>query len=244
MFSLLACLHLARGLSTGTPGLTLRYFDARGAAEVARVLLALSGTEYTDHRYTIERTEGGGFATPEFATDKESGALVANLNRAPLLLVDGMPVGQSHSIERYLAARGGMMGATPEEAAVIDSVAEHVRDIKDAQGKKGFGMFSRDKSEEEKEKAKAEWYGSDLPSWLARMEACVAPIRNIVCGDKTTPSYAAVCLWALLREGSAEDCALVAKAAESCDAINGIADAVAAHPRVAEWVAKRPVTMM
>ena len=56
--------------------------------------------------------------------------------------------------------------------------------------------------------------------------------------------YAAVCIWALLREGSAEDVELVAKAAEGCDALVEIADAVAKDPRVAEWVQKRPVTMM
>ena len=47
----------------GALSLQLRYFDARGAAEVARVILALSGKEYVDHRYAIERKEGGGFET-------------------------------------------------------------------------------------------------------------------------------------------------------------------------------------
>ena len=221
--------------------LHLRYFDARGAAEVTRVLLAISGTDYADHRFAIERTDAG-FSTPEFTSDKESGALAANLNRAPVLLVDEQPIGQSHAIERYIATQGGLMGATPLEAAIIDSVAEHVRDVKDAQGRKGFGMFSRDKSDEEKAEAKAEWYDTDMPSWLQRIEACVEPVKSIVCGD--VPSYAAVCIWQLLREGTDEDLALVAKAAEGCDALNSIADAVATHPRVADWVSKRPVTMM
>ena len=224
--------------------LKLRYFDARGAAEVSRILLALSGADYDDHRYAILKKEGGGFETPEFTADKESGALAANLNRAPLLMVDEQPVGQSKAIERYLAHQGGMMGSSPLEAAIIDSVAEHVRDVKDAQAKKGFGMFNRDKSDEEKAKAKAEWYDTDLPSWLQRIEACVQPIKPIIAGAGGKPSYAAVCIWALLREGSAEDVELVAKAAEGCDALVEIADAVAKDPRVAEWVQKRPVTMM
>uniref|UniRef100_A0A7S0IZC8 GST N-terminal domain-containing protein n=1 Tax=Calcidiscus leptoporus TaxID=127549 RepID=A0A7S0IZC8_9EUKA len=233
-------LLLAKGADA--VALTVRYFDARGAAEITRVLLALSGQQYTDHRYKIEAKEGGGFSTPEFSADKESGALAANLNRAPLLEVDGTPIGQSKAIERYVAAQGGLMGATPLEAALIDSVAEHVRDVKDAQARKGFGMFSRDKSDEEKTRLRDEWYATELPSWLQRIEGCVAPLKRVVCGE--TPSYAAVCIWALLREGKDEDVALVAKAAEGCGTLNEIAEAVAAHPAVKSWVASRPVTMM
>ena len=107
--------------------LTMKYFNARGAAEISRVLLAISGTEYSDHRYEIVTKEGGGgFSTPEFAADKESGALAANLDRAPVLLVGDQPVGQSKAMERYIATQAGLMGATPLEAALIDSVAEHV----------------------------------------------------------------------------------------------------------------------
>mmetsp|Transcript_45607 Transcript_45607/g.134891 ORF Transcript_45607/g.134891 Transcript_45607/m.134891 type:complete len:228 (-) Transcript_45607:323-1006(-) len=214
---------------------------ARQAAEISRVLLALSGTEFADHRYPIVPKEGGGFSTPEFTSDKESGALAVNLNRAPVLEADGTTFGQSRAIERYLAAQGGLMGSTPLEGAVIDSVAEHVRDVKDAQRSKGFSAFSRDKSAEEKEQAKEEWYATDLPAWLEKIEKAVEPVMSIVCGD--TPSYAAVCIWALLREGSDEEVALVTKAAAGCTSLNAVADAVAAHPAVAEWLEKRPVTM-
>ena len=238
----LLCLVLL--LVAPATALKLRYFDARGAAEVSRVLLALTDITYEDHRYKIERKDGGGFSTPEFTSDKESGALAPNLDRAPLLEIDGQPIGQSKAIERYVAAQGGLMGKSPIEAAIIDSVAEHVRDVKDAQSRKGFGMFNRDKTDEEKAALKAEWFETDLPSWLARMERCVAPIEAIVCGSGELPSYAAVCIWSLLREGSEEDLALVATAAEGCAKLNAIADAVATHPRVAAWVASRPVTMM
>lgn len=221
--------------------LKLKYFDARGAAEVSRVLLALGGLDYTDHRYAIKKTEKG-FETPEFTADKESGALAPNLNRAPLLIVDGRPFGQSKAMERYIASHCGLMGSSALDYAIIDSIAEHVRDVKDAQGRKGFGMFNRDKTDEEKAALKAEWFETDLPSWLERMEACVAPVEALVCGE--TPSYAAVCIWSLLRDGGAENQELVDKAAAGCDRLNAIADAVAKHPAVSEWVGKRPVTMM
>ena len=101
-------------------------------------------------------------------------------------------------------------------------------------------MFNRDKTEEEKAALKEEWYSSDLPGWLQRIETCVAPLKSIVCGE--TPSYAAVCIWALLREGKEEDVALVSKAAEGCETLNEIAEAVATHPAVVRWLESRPET--
>ena len=55
-------------------------------------------------------------------------------------------------------------------------------------------------------------------------------------------SYADVCIWGLLREGSAEDVALVAEAAAGCSTLRCVADSVAALPSVAKWVEARPVT--
>ena len=117
--------------AASSSALTLKYFDARGAAETSRVLLAIGGIKYEDHRYAI----GPGFEAPEFKADKESGALALNLGRAPLLLTDEGAIGQSKSIERYVANQAGLMGTTPFEAATIDMVAEHVRDVRDAQAR-------------------------------------------------------------------------------------------------------------
>lgn len=62
-----------------------------------------------------------------------------------------------------------------------------------------------------------------------------------MCGEK--PSYAAVCIWALLREGSPDEVELVQEAAKECPTLNRVADTVAAHPNVKAWVESRPVTM-
>ena len=100
-------------------GLTLKYFDARGAAETTRVLLAIGGIAYTDHRYAI----GPGFEAPEFKADKESGALARNLGRAPLLLTDEGAIGQSKAMERYVAGQAGLMGSTPFEVTLSLSLS-------------------------------------------------------------------------------------------------------------------------
>ena len=140
--------------------LTLKYFDARGAAETTRVLLAIGGLQYEDKRYKI----GPGFDAPEFKAEKESGALLLNLNRAPILMTDEGSIGQSKSMERYVAREAGLMGRSSFEAATIDMVAEHVRDVRDAQQRKGFSKMARGKTDEEKATLSAEWYGADLPA--------------------------------------------------------------------------------
>ena len=77
---------------------------------------------------------------PEFDAAKAAGKLDANLGRLPLLEVDGQVFGQSKTIERFVAKRVGMMGATPIEEAQIDCICEHLRDCKDKY------MKRRDKS--------------------------------------------------------------------------------------------------
>ena len=72
----LACVALLVDGSAGL-SLTLKYFDARGAAEISRVLLALGSSTpgeaiYEDVRYPI----GPGFQSEAFKEDKESGALM------------------------------------------------------------------------------------------------------------------------------------------------------------------------
>ena len=106
LLALVLAMSLVLVLAAATPSsLTLKYFDARGAAETTRVLLAIGGIAYKDHRYAI----GPGFEAPEFKADKESGALALNLGRAPLLLTDEGAIGQSKAMERYVASQAGLM---------------------------------------------------------------------------------------------------------------------------------------
>jgi glutathione S-transferase len=220
----------------------LKYFDIRGVAETSRILLAIGGEDYDDARYQIDPAT---FASAAFITSKESGDLKANLNRAPVLVTpDGTTIGQSKAIERYLAKRFNMMGNSDEEAAVIDCIAEHCRDVKDAAAKKGFSMFVKDKTEEEKAKARAEWFDEDLPVMLGKIDDCVSDTGNddgFSVGSSI--SYADVVIWALLRDCSPADAEDTTKAAINCKTLNSIADAIAAHPSVSNWIETRPETM-
>jgi hypothetical protein len=56
-----------------------------------------------------------------------SSSTQANMNRAPILMVGDLKIGQSKAIERYVAKRCNMMGNGDEEYAVIDCISEHTR---------------------------------------------------------------------------------------------------------------------
>ena len=67
--------------------------------------------------------------------DKERGLFKQNLDRLPILEHSGMSVGQSKTIERYVAKDLGLHGKNMAESWRIDAFAEHVRDVKDAWAK-------------------------------------------------------------------------------------------------------------
>jgi glutathione S-transferase len=94
--------------------ITLVYFDAKGVVEMTRIMMKIGGLEFDDTRFPIKVKEGGGFETPEFSVAKETGDLRPNMNRAPVLVVGDMKIGQSKAIERYVAKRCDMMGSSDE----------------------------------------------------------------------------------------------------------------------------------
>ncbi len=220
----------------------LKYFDIRGAAETCRVIFALGEESYTDVRYKIDPST---FQSSEFNEAKENGDLKLNLNRAPVLVTpEGKTIGQSKAIERYLARRFGLMGKTPEEEGMIDCIAEHCRDVKDAARQKGFSKFTRNKSDEEKAEARKEWFDNDMPAMLMKIEEAVketSKADGYSFGETTT--YGDVAIWALLRDCFPADLEDTTKAAEKCVMLNAIADQIQSNAAVAKYLAERPASM-
>jgi len=219
----------------------LKYFHARGAAEVSRVLFAIGEQDYEDIRYEFDRAT---MVAAEFEAAKERGELKVNLNRVPVLRTDDgvTNIGQSKSIERYLARRFGLMGQSPNEIGLVDCIAEHVGEINQAKSKKGFGMFTKGKSEEEKGRARMEWFETDLPAHLEKLNTSLVEINGFAVGKALT--YADVLIWSLLRDNASEnDQLLTTTAAEKFEALKAIADNVASDSRVEKWIEERPTTM-
>jgi len=133
----------------------LVYFDARGAAELSRVLFKVGDLDFDDFRYPIVTKEGGGFETTEFSAAKFNNEFAANMDRVPLLEVDGQNIGQSKAIERFVANKCGLMGNNDIDRAIVDCITENVRDIKDKWGKiRMMGGFG---NSPEKEAAMSKW---------------------------------------------------------------------------------------
>ena len=224
------------------PSMELKYFDIRGKGELARIIFALADVEYTDTRFEITP---GTFSSPSFDEAKASGDLVMNLARAPVLVTPGGQVfGQSASIERYLCRKLGFMGETDEEGACIDCVAEHCRDVSDAQMRKGFSMFAKDKTEDEKAQLRTEWFEKDMPSMLEKIEEVVkltSDAEGYAVGK--TNSYADVVIFKLLKDCMSSDTESVTKASKDCKTLTEIAERVSNDENVAKWVKERPESM-
>lgn len=221
---------------------TLKYFDARGAAELSRIALVASRAQWTDERFPI-KIEDGMPNVPQFQSAKESGALKLNMNRVPLLeLEDGRAFGQSRAIERFVARSHGLFGSDEYEAALIDSIVEHTRDVREAFGR--AVPFFGPETEEKAAKREA-WYSEALVDWLRRLEASLpAPSASGggVFAVGGALSLADLAIWHLLRDCFAD--VEKAKAATSgCARLIAIADAVGAMPEISGWLAKRPQTM-
>ena len=227
--------------SDTTSSITIKYFDARGAAEGSRLLLAIAGEDYNDERFTITP---GSFDSPGFKAAKEDGSLSMNMNRAPVMIVDGTTtIGQSKAMERYLANRFGLMGSNPIEAALIDCISEHCRDVKDAQMAKRFSMFVKDKTDEEKAIAQKEWFETDMPAMLAKLETSVKQCGGTNdCAVGNSVSYADVAIYLLLKECFPAYQVATLAAAEDCPTLLACCETVANHPGVKDWIEKRPKT--
>jgi prostaglandin-H2 D-isomerase / glutathione transferase len=155
-----------------TTKMKLVYFNGRGLAETSRLLLAINKAEYEDFRYPLKIIDWAthNMEREEFLQDKKENKLVQSLNKVPFLEVNGQVLSQSKSIERYLATTFNMMGDTPLEAARIDSLAECVRDFKDAY------QSVRKLPEDEKEAGMKKWFSETL---VERFEL----LENLLCKE-------------------------------------------------------------
>merc|ERR1712137_1268918 len=147
--------------------------------------------------------------------------------------VDGVKIGQSKTIERYLSKQLGFAGSNDVEAAQVDMVCEHVKDIKDA-----YQKVRGTKDEAEKEAGMKKWFGEDLPEWTNKLEKAVGV--DYAVGSAFT--LADLSLWMLYtqffdnKEGTAA-------AHASAPRVTSIVQKVSGMDAVNSWMQKRPKTM-
>ena len=151
------------------------------------------------------------------------------MGKVPILTTDeGFKIPQSKTIEKYVAKKYGMMGSTDEDAAFIDGLTEHQRDIQDA--------YNKAKAAEKLD----DFFAKDLVEKLTLVEKAVkGKAGPFLYGEK--PSLADVAFYVWLCENL--DAKEKAKAAyEQVPTFKTMIEAFAAIDAVKAWQAKRPVT--
>lgn len=95
-----------------------------------RLAFIATGTAFEDVRLPLAFTPGQPPVRAEFDALKASGALP--LGQVPILEAGSVKVFQSKAIARYVASKTGLMGSTPEEAALVDAACETVYELREA----------------------------------------------------------------------------------------------------------------
>lgn len=207
----------------------LQYFNGRGAAEIIRYLFAAAGQPYEDHRYNISFPN---FEKPEFDADCAAGEFRVNMDRLPILTYNGTKVGQSKTIERFLAKKFGLLGSNDVEAAQIDAITEHVRDIKQK-----YNDAKANKSGDELNAVRTAFVSDELPKWLDKLEFSLGT-HGFAVGSKL--SLADLTLFHLLRDFFEDKEAVNALVADRSTLL-----AIVRHAEepLKHWLETRPVTM-
>ncbi|KAH7716774.1 glutathione S-transferase [Aphelenchoides avenae] len=92
------------------------YFDGRGPAETARLILTHEGIDFEDVRIPHAEWPGDYKAKAPFG-------------KVPYLEVDGKKLPESFAISRYLARKYGLAGKDDWEQAWVDAIADSFKDV-------------------------------------------------------------------------------------------------------------------
>lgn len=92
----------------------LYYFNTRGRAEIARLILAAAGQTFEDVRYSKDEWELHKSEMP--------------LGQLPVLEIDGFKLPQSLTIARFLANRFKLAGKDNFEQAQADAIIDTMAD--------------------------------------------------------------------------------------------------------------------
>mmetsp|Transcript_34286 Transcript_34286/g.98653 ORF Transcript_34286/g.98653 Transcript_34286/m.98653 type:complete len:236 (+) Transcript_34286:42-749(+) len=218
------------------PSLKLTYFNVKGRAELTRLVFAAGDVDYEDERVSRD----------EMKRRKEAGELP--FGQFPVLSVDGQLFAQSYSIAKYAAKLAGLMPADPLAALAVESIVDSTDDVRS----KFVPIRYMPISAEERLGKYADFFGSTLPPWLERFEKLLDASGQggfFVGGALTLADIAVFNMCDYLTHPSCEVQAASSTHAElgaTClspyPRLTSHMATVAAVPRIAAWLAKRPTT--
>ena len=94
------------------------------------MLLAVAGAKFEDKRWPIDKDTNGKYMKDEFDAAAAAGLAPSNLNRLPVITMDGVEIGGSKPVCRAVASVFGLAGNGWAEEGLVDSICEIVSDIK------------------------------------------------------------------------------------------------------------------
>ncbi|WAR25561.1 SCR11-like protein [Mya arenaria] len=210
------------------PSYKLYYFEVRGAAELARLIMKQAGQDFEDIRIN---------GLTEWPTKK----LEMPLNAVPVLEVDGKKFCQSMAIVRYLAREFDLMGSNNMEALVIEELLEIFTEIT---VKHLMKMYYEQDQDKKVEKMK-EFKETGMPPYIKLMEKRLMENndgKGFYVGDKVTVADLAIYntmfnfkKW-MGKEGQ--------DPFEGSTLLNALYERVALLPNIAAWAKARPETDM
>ncbi|KAK3608732.1 hypothetical protein CHS0354_000997 [Potamilus streckersoni] len=202
------------------PEYRLHYFNGRGAAEPARILFALADVEYEDVRYERE----------DWPAKKPGMPLQA----LPVLEIDGKMMTQSHAIIRYLAREYGFNGTDNMETFRIDEIHEAIVELQ-----RELYKFHFENDEAKKKEVRQSLVDTIIPKFMNFFERRITENHRsggYFVGDGIT--LADVLVYNIIF--NIEKSQMVSL--DNWPKTAALCKKVASHPKIADWLKKRPQT--
>lgn len=214
------------------PKLKLSYFRVRGRAELIRLTLAAGGVPFEDERISLEEQ------------DRRTAAGELPFGQLPTLQVGDKVFAQSYSLAKFAAKLGGLLPADPLLALAVESIVDSTDDVRS----KLVPIRYMPLGPQERLAKYEELYKQTLPTWLKRFEGLLDVDGGYLVGGTLTVADVAVfnmCGYLTFPScevlaASEEHSAMVAHCLDAFPRLQAHQRRLAAVPRIAEWLSKRP----
>jgi glutathione S-transferase len=201
-----------------TPHYKLTYFDARGRAEMSRLIFAQAGVEYEDVR----------------VNKKDWPKLKPKMpfNQLPVLEIDGKILPQSKAIARYLARQYGLVGKTDIDAAFCDAYVDGLDDVAN-----NMSALHDEKDKDKRKKLLSEFQETSLKPFLTRYENFLTDNGSgYFVGKQLT--WADLTIYTFIEAHTSNHTELL----DSHKKLQKFMQKVSDLPKIKTWLKKRPQT--
>ena len=207
---------------------TFYYFGGRGRGETVRQMLHLGGVQWEDVRFEKPEWDAGIKAQMP-------------LGKCPMLVIENgqsvTRISESHAIIRYLARCWGYAGESLLDQCYVDQVADAVED----QIVRNCVMIRREQDPVRKEERIKLFADEQLPTILGHLETKLKQNKGgdgYFVGDSMTWCDMLFTHWV----SWVPDGVKVTPPMDQHPKLKALCHRVESHPKIAEWLKKRPVT--